>query len=160
MIPMILLGLALLVAAYFFMRWFQSASPSEIMKLGKISLFVVLLVVSVWLILTGRFWFLVVSLPAIAALIVRWLPVIRLLKSLSSFRFGKGQKEESRPSAELSRQMTREEALALLGLEEGASVEEINEAHRQLMLKLHPDQGGTTYLAAQLNKAKEVLLDG
>ena len=54
--------------------------------------------------------------------------------------------------------LTRAEALAILGLEAGAGPEAIREAHRRLMARLHPDHGGSTWLAAKLNQARDMLL--
>ncbi len=56
--------------------------------------------------------------------------------------------------------MTRAEALAVLGLAEGASDEEIKAAHRRLIRRTHPDAGGTADLAARINRAKDVLVGG
>jgi len=56
--------------------------------------------------------------------------------------------------------MDRAEALQILGLDESASATDIKEAHRRLIAGLHPDHGGSDYLAAQINRAKDVLLKG
>ena len=86
---------------------------------------------------------------------------VNLLEAYLDRRFAgwretdEGERERRRgsPSA-----MPRREAYEILGLQEGASTEEIIRAHRALMKKLHPDHGGSTALAARVNQAKDVLV--
>jgi curved DNA-binding protein CbpA len=54
--------------------------------------------------------------------------------------------------------VTVDEAYAILGLARGADAEAIREAHHRLMKQLHPDRGGTDYLASKINRARDVLL--
>ncbi len=56
------------------------------------------------------------------------------------------------------RAMTVEDAYKVLGLSPGASREDVHTAYRSQMMRVHPDYGGSTYLAAQVNEAKEILL--
>lgn len=55
--------------------------------------------------------------------------------------------------------MTRNEALEILGLRPGATREEVIDAHRKLMSRVHPDKGGSDYLAQSINQARKILLD-
>lgn len=67
-----------------------------------------------------------------------------------------GRREDHGPGGVMS----REEAYAVLGLTPGAGADEVREAHHRLMKRLHPDQGGTTFLASKVNQAKDLLLRG
>ena len=88
------------------------------------------------------------------------LPIIlKSLPLLAPFlKRAKAEQANNNANTVNSSDMTKDEALAILGLDASASEEEIVMAHRRLIQKLHPDTGGNEYLATQLNIAKEVLL--
>lgn len=71
-----------------------------------------------------------------------------------------GTQHSEPPPAATASSMTRTEALKVLGLGDGASADDIHAAHRRLMMQLHPDHGGTDYLASKINEAKDILLGG
>jgi hypothetical protein len=92
--------------------------------------------------------------PASAQLIEAFLDRIH-----PTWREDMARAEQERPRGPDGR-MSTEEALDILGLEPGADESAVRQAHRDLMLKLHPDRGGSTYLAAKINEAKDTLLGG
>ncbi|MBT5389798.1 MAG: DnaJ domain-containing protein [Alphaproteobacteria bacterium] len=99
--------------------------------------------------LTGRLAGILYLIPLLGPLVQRL---------LMNTRFQYFTQEENSDTA--AGPMTRSEALNILGLSENASKEDIKKAHRRLILSLHPDKGGSAYLAAKINQAREVLLKG
>jgi hypothetical protein len=105
------------------------------------------------------------DLPQLAAMIPSFdAESVALLEGYLDRRFPAWRENAERNSAGGQRRatpsgkMTDEEAYQILGVQPGASRDEIGRAHRALMKKLHPDQGGSTYLAARVNEAKDTLL--
>jgi hypothetical protein len=84
----------------------------------------------------------------------------RLLETYLDHHHPEWRRESSGSNAQTSSGMSRDEALDALGLTDGATPAEIVAAHRRLIQRLHPDRGGSTYLAALLNRAKDILLHG
>ncbi len=81
-----------------------------------------------------------------------------LLAYLARTRGGQYAGQDS-AGAQPGSSLTRDEAYEILGLDKQATREAIVEAHRRLIAKMHPDKGGSNYLAAKINAAKKTLLD-
>lgn len=86
---------------------------------------------------------------------------LKVLEAYLDRRLGADWRAASRqPPSGARSGMSRDEALAVLGLAEGATSDEIRAAHRRLIQRMHPDVGGSADLAARINQAKDVLLKG
>ncbi|MCK5394462.1 MAG: molecular chaperone DnaJ [Gammaproteobacteria bacterium] len=69
-----------------------------------------------------------------------------------------GQQQTQTPPSRGKQAMSTDEAMEILALKPGYSKDDVIQAHRRMMQKMHPDRGGSDYLAAQINKAKDTLL--
>jgi hypothetical protein len=111
---------------------------------------------------TGRMHWLYALGGGIAALIPRLSGVIRYLPLINRFRQQYRQNSSQQSGRQQQRprsgRMSAEEAREILGLKPGATREEINLAHKRMMQKVHPDRGGSDYLAKQINEARDTLL--
>jgi hypothetical protein len=82
----------------------------------------------------------------------------RVLEAYLDRRLGPEWRRKNTPPPVDRGGMGRAEALAILGLVEGSTEEDVRQAHRRLIQRVHPDVGGTADLAARINRAKDVLL--
>ncbi|MGE0753948.1 MAG: DnaJ domain-containing protein [Alphaproteobacteria bacterium] len=93
---------------------------------------------------------------------VTHIPLARLLQLLpyfvASFKRASQAQEQYRQTYQPGQGMTQEEACTILGVQAHATKEEIQRNYRRLMAQHHPDKGGSDYLAAKINEARDVLL--
>ena len=140
--PYILLAIGVMIGLYGLYQFFLSATPKQVTTMmvtvvtGALALALFLLAVS------GR-------LPlALAALSALWPIGVGLYR----------RRQTTPAAAPAARPMTRAEALNILGLSEGAGESDIQEAYKRLMMKVHPDQQGSEWMASKLNAARDYLL--
>ena len=112
---------------------------------------------------TGRMHWLYALGGTIAAFTPRVISALRYLPLINRFRQQYTQQKSQQSSQQSASRanpgkMTAAQAREILGVKTDASKEEIIMAHKRMMQKVHPDRGGTDFLAAQLNQAKDTLL--
>lgn len=162
---LLILGIAILIVS----SWAASALPAQ----SRQKFTRALLVVGVGFVLivfarAGMPWLAAIGGLLLAAIRFAWPVLVRILPWLITWKLTQRTSQTStsgssadvgdRDKAPLSTQMSRQDALAILGLSEGASNEAIQQAYTALIKKVHPDRGGSAYLAARVNLARDILL--
>ncbi len=150
------LSLVAVAGVMWYLAWYQKASPSQRNQSLRNVLLYGVGIALLLLVVTGRIpW-----LFAIFSAAVPWISRAMTARNLWK-RF---QKTSEQPNSTQNQQnrsidtMTKAEALEILGLDDEATKEEIIATHRKLISKIHPDKGGTDFLARSINQAREVLL--
>ena len=145
--PYLLLIIGLLVGLYALYRFFLNADVQQIKALFLLATLTVLCVALFVLAVTGR-------LPAAIAVLSATVPLL-----IGFFR-ARAQGEKETLNFDVDTEInSRAEALEILGLEDGASEEDIKKAYKKLMQKVHPDHEGSEWMAAKLNQARDLLLE-
>ena len=155
----ILLLFTALFVAWYWWAMLKKCPPPQRKRFALKSALWLLLGILVILAATGRMHWITVAIAAaipvlkgLLGLVLRVLPFLNLKKA--------PHQNNSSPNGPppQTANLSEQEAWQILGLEPGASRDEIIKAHKRLIQKLHPDRGGNDYLAARINQAKELLL--
>lgn len=158
----LLIGLLLLVVVVQILRWFAHVDVKTARKAVNWGGLGLIILVIVGLLVTGRMGAAIAGLAALFAWGGRILGLMHMGKQFTDMFSKRGQNEQGQAQSgqrtPATSAMTEEEAYRVLGLEAGASEDDVKAAYRRLMGQAHPDHGGSDYLAAKINQAKDVLL--
>jgi hypothetical protein len=151
--------LLLVISGVFTLHWFFKAPADVRSKRFKQMAWIVATIVLILLAVSGKLSGLIALIGVIFAFFMRSMPLIfkyapHLHSIWQRFKGGAAAGTRAAPSATMS----KSQALDILGLRQGATEDDIIQAHRKLISRVHPDRGGSDYLAAQINQAKKVLL--
>ena len=155
----IIIGFLAVWLVFSLIRYGINCEPKERHRLVYIVAVVLASVVLLMLLLTGRIHYLAALAAAMLPFIKKLPALLRYIPLLSGLFIKKTEpKPSDRADTQANSDMPVSLALQILELDEGATKDEVLDAHRKLMQKLHPDRGGSNFLAAQVNMAKDTLM--
>ncbi|MDC9728156.1 MAG: DnaJ domain-containing protein [Methyloprofundus sp.] len=152
-----------IIAICYWVICFSKKTASERKQYTKRSFYMLLVFIFLALALMGRLHWLIAALGGLVAVVLRFLPVAlrympQIQKIIQLFYQSKFSTNKPNQAAKPSANLSKQEACDILGVAVTATKQDIIDAHRKLMLKNHPDRGGSAHLAAQINQAKDSLL--
>lgn len=146
MLLSVFIGIAVLALLWALGHLFLNTAPAVLARAVRWLVAILVAVAIAILVYAGRDGLAVALVPALLVSLLRWRP------------FGPRRSPADENDARDGARMTRAEALRILDLGEDATADDVRDAHRRLMVKIHPDRGGSTFLAAKINQARDVLL--
>ncbi len=150
-----ILLIAGIIGILLFLRWLRKQPKNKQIQAVLIFAAIVLIIMAA----TGRLHWLFALIATLAALFQKFMGFLKFLPFLQRlFTDTPPNHTGTENNSTQNSKMTTEEAYKVLGVDRNATEEEIIEAHRKLIQKIHPDRGGNDYLATKINQAKDFLI--
>ena len=144
------LGIIFLILVIFFLDWLSVNNKKQLNKKVNFIIIFISLLIGIILLIGGLYLYSPLFF-SIAAWFLRKKIIFDMLLNI----FRKKQKIDQN---DLKQKMSLMESYELLGIDENAPLEVIIKSHKELIRKLHPDKGGTSYLSARVNEARDIIL--